>query len=817
MFLSKNRRRSAKRVSKAEKQRDMELPTKQCKQKIISKSSSIAGSEAPRLNSEHRSGPNQNKSGTIPVRQYDHTEAISSNVVESKASEDISNLNGEISCEENVNRRTYSLEKVSRSLDEVMASGKAILDALASVNATQFESTQGNISASAKSCSDLPKRGTYSLEEISDLLDASVNNNSVLEGNLNDLSRDASKGDISNSNIKRGTYDLNEVSTKLDHSSEQNSSLEEILHDLSINTTQDNSCSSAKFKRGTYDLEKVETVLDETLNSGKNHASSTFQENKRGTYDLSDLPLQIDSNSTLSGLDQNTGIEQASAGRRGTYNLSDVSDFLDDTANSGKSIDESLSQISSVEMKRKTYDLSESNLDLPDQNIGDNESDRGNKNTQMNLDKNHPDNESTDSASNSEKRRTYVLDDNDDSMKLTENSSGNGTKPVDGVLAELGLDGEDGRQVTELTPGEWMEQMKELKTPSPPSADSPSSTALPSSATPTLSPLKLTLAPKKANVTRENMDAESSKNVFNVKKQRSQTIAKASSTTELNSQMDSEIRARSLSDSKVRTQLKSHSSPNISSNALNTNGFPCCESLKEISPGIQNYLANSLGLSNEQCMAVQQRLSSGSTTDNSKLANRKTYSLDDVAHSLDIATSQGLAMTKVLDKLDANTSNTHDETSLVDEEEERSNANLNSSENQPVSSTVDPKPDSLDLESESKAPTNRETYILANGSSFVESPTGKSPTIDNQFKLVRKKAVYKPSAKLQSFAHLLGGKGNQAPLRRLRGRTDPLKRNTYTLESVAESLEKAQDAGVPMLDALKRLSGRIGIHYFLVQ
>jgi hypothetical protein len=120
------------------------------------------------------------------------------------------------------------------------------------------------------------------------------------------------------------------------------------------------------------------------------------------------------------------------------------------------------------------------------------------------------------------------------------------------------------------------------------------------------------------------------------------------------------------------------------------------------------------------------------------------------------------------------------------------------------------KPQTLELESnvtDLKFPTSSKTHILGNGSSFVESPIGKSPTIDNQFKLVRKKAVYKPSAMLRSFSHLLGGKSSQATLRRSRGKMDPSKRNTYTLESVAESLEKAQDAGVPMLDALKRLSG----------
>jgi hypothetical protein len=296
------------------------------------------------------------------------------------------------------------------------------------------------------------------------------------------------------------------------------------------------------------------------------------------------------------------------------------------------------------------------------------------------------------------------------------------------------------------------------------------------------------------------MDIKSLKNIFDVtpKIQRSQTISGASS----NSRSDPEIRTRSMSDSKVRAQLKSSSTPNFGTSTPSTDKVSRSESSEDISPGIWNYLANKLGLTEEQCIAVNRRLSSETVPGASKLANRKTYSLDDVAQSLDIATSQGLPMTEVLDNLDVSTNKQHNDTGLANVEEENQKSD--------TSGNNDTKPQTLDLESnttESKLSTSCKTHILANGSSLVESPTGKPPTINNQFKLVRKKAVYKPSAKLQSFSHLLGGKGNQVPLRRSRGKTDPLKRNTYTLESVAESLEKAQDAGVPMLDALKRLSG----------
>jgi hypothetical protein len=800
MFLSKNRRKSAKKA----KQRDTDLSIKVCKQKIITNSRMIAGSEATILNSDQRSSHNQNNSDSNPVEQSIYTEPISSNVFESSTSNTISDSNGEITCGENLNRRTYSLEQVSKSLDQVMASGKALLDALASVNGTPFKNIEGNTlttNASANSRTDLTKRGTYDLDEFSNLLDASVNNDSSLEPSSNDISQDYSKADLSNSSIKRSTYDLDAVSSKLDQNFEQNTCLEEMLLELSLDSMQ----NSGKLKRGTYDLENVETALNESLSSDNNKQESleqadsdcspTFNQNRRGTYDLSDVSDQQDHNidtSTLSEKsDQNTSCEQAISVRRGTYNLSDVSDLLDGSVDSGKSIDESLGEISSMESKRQTYDLSESNLAFAEQSIIENISD--NNNTM---------------PAESEKRNTFVLEDSNklsgqgnNSEKLSENGCHDDAKPVDGVLTDLCLDEGDGRRETELTPGQWIEQMKGLKTPPPLSTP------------PTLSPLKLTVGPKKVDATKGNRVVKSSKKLSDVTlmKQRSQTVSGISSSSDLIS--GSEVRSRSMSDSKVRAQLKSSSSPDFSTNTPSTNKVPHSESLEDISPGIRNYLANKLGLTQEQCIAVHRRMSSESSPDLSKLA--KTYSLDDVAHSLDIATSQGLPMTKVLDNLDATADKNQNDTN-VKNTELKSYGNLTNLQSEKPSSSVNndtsrnTKPQTLELESnvtDLKFPTSSKTHILGNGSSFVESPIGKSPTIDNQFKLVRKKAVYKPSAMLRSFSHLLGGKSSQATLRRSRGKMDPSKRNTYTLESVAESLEKAQDAGVPMLDALKRLSG----------
>ena len=827
MFLSKNRRKSGKKMTKVDKQREANLSMKVCKQKTITNSRMIAGSKVVISNSDQRSTPNKNTTNSNSVEQYSYTESISSTVIETSASVSITDSNVEISTAEKVDRRTYSLEKVSKSLDQVMASGKAILEALASVNGSQLNTTEGNAintNVSSDCRADLKKRGTYDLDTVSNLLNTSVNDGKSLEASLNDISQEYSSDGVSNSGIKRGTYDLDAVSKKLDQSSEESTSLQDILYELSSDSAQNVSNSSVK--RGTYDLEAVESTLDkslkndgirqETLQQTESNDSAKFCQYKRGTYDLTELSDQLDhgldictSTPSHATSDRNNDIGKDGLNRRGTYNLSDVSDILDDSVTSGKSVDESLDRISSIEQKRKTYDLSESNLGLIEQSFSEDISDNNNiitveKQLHKKSDKiKHrdlklSDNSSTDETLKSEKRNTYVLESNENSEMSEEDY--NDAQPVDNVLVELGLDMEDGKQETELTPDQWIKQMKGVKSSIPPTVPSMSPSV-------PLSSLKLTVAPKGMSTTEQNTD------VTPVTKQRSQTVSGASTRSELTSQSESKLRSRSVSDSKVKARLKSSSSPNITTNTSSLKELPTSTSLEDISPGIRNYLANKLGLSTEQCLAVHRRLSSSSVVEASKLENRKTYSLDDVAHSLDIATSQGLPMTKVLDTLDPNTTETSAKTKERPETTDATSSNLETTKNE--SSLVNsefnnPKPNTLDLESNSnnsKISAHRKTYIKVNGSSFVESPVGKSPTIDTQFKLVRKKAVYKPSAKLQSFSHLLDSKGGQASLRRTRGRTDPLKRNTYTLESVAESLEKAQDEGVTMLDALKRLSG----------
>ena len=811
MFLSKNRRKTARKAAKTD---SANLSIKICKHNITN-SPVIAGSTAAISNCDQRSRQNQNKPDLNSVKQYSKPRTISSDVIESNASNIVSESNEEASSV--ANRRTYSLEKVSKSLDEVMASGRAILDALAAVNGTSIKGSDGNQLMSnaltTNGRTDVTKRGTYDLDKVSHFLDTSVNSGGVLETRLQDISLDSSKENACNSSSKRYTYDLDTVSSTLDDTSAQNSSINEVLLSLGLDGSQDDSNSR---KRDTYDLEKVETSLDCSLDADRsmqNAQSDCSREkiqNRRGTYDQSNVSNQLDQSLDASTLSESSSSRQAV--KRDTYNLSDVSDLLDSSVTSGKSIDESLDQMSSINDKRRTYDLSESNFISAEQLTIENLTDNNNTITANKQSRSRDLLTDMVPVSKSVKRNTYVLDDSDKSSqqvdlgKCSENYQPDDTKPVDGVLAELGLDREDGKKETDLTPKQWMEHMNGLETSQSPPLK------------PTiLLPLKLTLGPKKADTDKDN--GKSVKKIFSLttKKQSSQTISGASSGVTLNCHTESDMRSRSMSGSKVKGQLKSSSSPNISTSAPNTDKVPRSGSLEEISPGIRNYLANKLGLSVEQCIAVHRRLNSESVPDASKLENRKTYSLDDVAHSLDIATSQGLPMTEVLDNLDAEPTNgdSNSDENLNNSAKQKSDANSNNLETEkPVVGDIDitnDKPQALNSETEtaeSIIPANRKTYIKTNASSCVASPTTKTPTIEKQFKLVRKKAVYKPSAKLQSFSHLLGaGSGGQVPLRMAKRRMDALKRNTYTLESVAESLEKAQDAGVPMLDALKRLSG----------
>ena len=150
MFRSKNRGKSGKKVAKGEKQKSANS-AKVCQQKtIITKTAGLTSKSNtsqcnPTTGDQHQQNSNS-------VQQYSTSQTISKHVFETSKGRSISASNGDISNGETLSRRTYSLEKVSRSLDEIMASGKAILDALSSVNSNDSglkiteENTQGNAS-----------------------------------------------------------------------------------------------------------------------------------------------------------------------------------------------------------------------------------------------------------------------------------------------------------------------------------------------------------------------------------------------------------------------------------------------------------------------------------------------------------------------------------------------------------------------------------------------------------------------------------------------------------------------------------------------
>ena len=333
--------------------------------------------------------------------------------------------------------------------------------------------------------------------------------------------------DLSFSSIQRNTYDLDSIATKLDENLETDASLEEILYELSLDTSQDD----PKAKRSTYDLEKVSTTLDHSISPGKSTQDSFEQAsvaeidsdpNLNGeSFDFGDVITDHNTDTSFSAqrsnhnTAQDIGQEQTGLVKRATYNLSNASDILDNSVNSGVSIDDSLNQISSscpVELKRQTYDLTD--LTLSERLVLENNNTmKAGEQQHTSMDKHNPhvllnsENLSTD-MSKHEKRNTYVIDDSidlssqapsgDSSPEISKSLSEDGyhDKPVDGLLIELGLDWENSRSPeTELTPNQWMKQMKGL------------------TSSPTNSPLKLRLDSKKCRTDMDNVEGKTQRKV----------------------------------------------------------------------------------------------------------------------------------------------------------------------------------------------------------------------------------------------------------------------------------------------------------------
>ena len=829
------------------------------------------------------------KAKTLPlnnsVRQKYTSGPISIQICHSKAFKKADEGERSLSYGNHVKRSTYSLEEASRSLDEVMASGKAIMASLASGNSTNNDGRHLSDEPSTvkqaepRGSGPLTKRGTYDLCEVADIVDKGVRKGISLEDSLDGVSGELNGNKRENgmypTRIKRDTYDLNDVALKLDECSQQSGTslkLEDLLRELGCEEEDlsDVVSSSSRDKRGTYDLNHVSGELDDSLSSGKcledsleqmslvdNNQSlnrSDKDKEKRGTYDLSDVSSKLDESVNSSDSLEPNASDHAVYEKRRTYDLNDVSNELDKSLNSAQNLEYSLEVLSSAgpevcssaEIKRRTYDLTDVDLNLPtNQDMVEKLLSNNNTIECGNL----PDPQTSGKMvelpnsqkaaggasvpkfeSSSEKRKTYTLDDvsfSNDSDNKNLNSavsknfvcqnhilSDNHGKP-EGIFQPVRTAFDKGSQKvsTEKTKNGSSLGKKKIASDSSRHAMKNGKQQVKGSS------VKLSSDPKTSPKARLGSSSSSRSNSVRSpgwtsekhfqsssalkarSSPRSKSLSGSASTSDLSS---SSKRSKSVSSS-PKSGLKSSSTPEISSASPSKDDL--LENLKEVSPGVRNYLTNKLGLSEEQCLAVHKRLSSGSQEPSEPPSSEqhKTYSLDDVAHSLDIATSRGLPMTSVLDNLESEPENCASEEGI----ECHGNNSSSVMENKGHSEQNGIEIASLRSVKLSKFSLNRRTYTLGDGSADSKS-SGKDITtsLENlcQFKLNAKKTVYKPSAKLHSFSHLLGGKSAQSRLRNLRGFNET-KRNTYTLESVAENLEKAQDAGVPMIDALKRLSG----------
>ena len=828
------------------------------------------------------------KAKTLPlnnsVRQKYTSGPISIQLCHSKAFKKADEGERSLSYGNHVKRSTYSLEEASRSLDEVMASGKAIMASLASGNSTNNDGRHLSDEPSTVKQAEprvsgpLTKRGTYDLCEVADIVDKGVREGISLEDSLDGVSGELNGDKLENgtypTRIKRDTYDLNDVASKLDKCSQQSGTsleLEDLLRELGCEEEDlsDAVSSSSRHKRGTYDLDHVSGKLDDSLSSGKcledsleqmslvDNNQSLSDKEKRGTYDLSDVSNELDVSVNSSYSLEPNASDHAVYEKRRTYNLNDISNELDKSLNSAQDLENSLEVLSSAgpevcnsaEIKRRTYDLTDVDLNLPtNQDMvekllsNNNTIECGNVPDPQTSGKmvELPNSQKVTGGasvpkfeSSSEERKTYTLDDvsfsNDFGNKNLNSAvsknfvcqnhihSDSHGKP-EGIFQPDRTRLDKGSQSpfkvsTEKTKNGSSLGKKNIASDLSGHAMKNGKQQVKGSS------VKLSSDPKTSPKTRLGSSSSSRSNSgrspgsTSEKRSQSSSALKARPSTRSKS-LSGSASASDLSSSSKRSRsvslspksgLKSSSTPEISSTSPSKDNL--LANLKEVSPGVRNYLTNKLGLSEEQCLAVHRRLSSGSQEPSEPPSSEqhKTYSLDDVAHSLDIATSRGLAMTSVLDNLESEPENRASEGGI----ECHGNNSSSIMENKGHSEQNGIEIASLRSVKLSKFSLNRRTYTLSDGSADDKS-SGKDTTtpLDNlcQFKLNAKKTVYKPSAKLHSFSHLLGGKSVQSRLRNSKGFNET-KRNTYTLESVAENLEKAQDAGVPMIVALKRLSG----------
>ena len=201
-------------------------------------------------------------------------------------------------------RGTYDFEEVSNILDQ-----SADVETLKRLSQQQDGGTLDEDQTLGSVVTE--KRGTYDLEEISNILDqsAEVETLETLSQQQDGETVDESQTLGSVVAEKRGTYDLEEVSNILDQNAdvETNKTLSQQQDGETLGESQMLGSVVAE-KRGTYDLE-VSNILDqsadvETLKTlsqqqdgetlGEDQTLGSVEVEKRGTYDLEEVSNILD-------------------------------------------------------------------------------------------------------------------------------------------------------------------------------------------------------------------------------------------------------------------------------------------------------------------------------------------------------------------------------------------------------------------------------------------------------------------------------------------------------------------------------------------
>lgn len=225
---------------------------------------------------------------------------------------------------------------------------------------------------------------------------------------------------------KRDTYTLDEVSQTLQKAGEKGQTLEEALDDLSRSHNEQNNEDTLKpmdtdesdaklSKRGTYSLDEVSKCLVDAATNGQTvtQASDCLAHSEERNKSANNVKHDVDP-------------------KRGTYDLNDVSEAIDSSKSNGNSLEQALEQLlgeveSAVrtpptvpQVNRGTYDLEDvsvavdnlSELGVPaEESLSKISNHLTTKSTSTQAKKSTTNQEFIGNESSSDKRGTYSLDD----------------------------------------------------------------------------------------------------------------------------------------------------------------------------------------------------------------------------------------------------------------------------------------------------------------------------------------------------------------------------------------------------------------------